>query len=515
MRQYYCKVCKQTFQSESMPQRCPICGAGKEALEEVVEGPKPPMPTYYCKVCKQTFESASMPDRCPICRAGKEALEEVKEEPKPAMKKYYCKVCKQTFESETMPERCPICGVGQDAMVEVIGQSSAFTHDSDAHYLIIGTGVAGLNCAKAIRERDRTAVITMVGTEEKYPYNRPGLSAFVAGEEKYNTLILEKPDYYDKHHIQVKCGVSAVAIDKENKAVTLSSGETLNYDKLCIASGAVAFNPYQPQEGKIPVYSLRTLKDAETIIAALHGKNVFIVGGGILGLEAAMALKKQDCQVSVADVCDTPLCLQADAFAGALLKDDLSQAGFAVYMHNTVQTLETNGVTLKDGSFVACDAVLAAIGVRSDTALARAAGIEVNRGIVVNEHGETSEKDIYACGDCAEFQGQPGGQWQIAVLQGAAAGAAMAGDPHAAYVPDVPALIFHGPSLSLFSAGVVTGELESVSRKSPDGRAYRFLAFKDGRLCGAVLVGALAQSAKALDLIKAGAAMKEAVSLLL
>lgn len=426
----------------------------------------------------------------------------------------YCRMCKQHFENEGKPDRCPVCGANGDALVHVDEETSPPYRDSDMRYVIIGTGVAGLNCAKAIRQRDHTASIKLIGAEEQYPYNRPGLSALIAGKVKMPMLMLEKSDYYQTHQLEIITGTKVLGIDADSKTLSLSNGAALPYDKLCIASGADAFNPYPQTEDSLPVYCLRSYEDAQKVITTLQGKNVFIVGAGILGLEAVMALKKQGCTVSVADVCATPLCLQADAHAGAILKADLENAGVHVYMCNTVQTRVKDGVILKDGTKVACDALLVSIGVRSSTALAKAVGLEVNRGILVNAYGETSKDDIYACGDCAEFEGCSGGLWQIAILQGKATGAAMTGDRSAPYVPDVPALMFRGPSVNVMSLGTVTGELDTLCRKSADNKDYRMLAFRDGKLCGALFINAAVKSAAVLELIRSGIGMQEAMALL-
>ncbi len=376
------------------------------------------------------------------------------------------------------------------------------------NHVIIGTGAAGLNCAKAIRSRDKSASITLIGREEQYPYDRPGLSALVGSGAGFDSIIMEKPEFYQENGLELLYGTAAVEVDPIGKTIQLSTGEALSYDKLCLATGATPFNPYTQD-----VYTLRTYEDATAILKNLKGKPVFIVGGGILGLEAAMALTKQGCKVSIADRGPYLLPLQADAYTGEKIKARLESLGISVYLGTSVKTLLKDSVILEDGHQVPCKALLVSIGVRSETSLAKAIGLAMNRGIIINEKCETSQRDIYACGDCAEFNGIAGGQWAIAVEQGETAGAQMAGESAALYQPELPMMVFNAPGLNLFSGGQLSGEdLEHAILEKPG--AYAHLTFRDGRVCGTLLLGASQAQGKAIALLNTHALKAQALTLL-
>ncbi|MBQ2701132.1 MAG: FAD-dependent oxidoreductase [Clostridia bacterium] len=431
------------------------------------------------------------------------------------MKKWKCTVCDQVFEGLTAPSVCPVCGASHDAFIEVeVAAQNIFT-DSDRRFVIIGTGAAAVSCAKAIRQRDRTCSITLVGNEEVFPYNRPSLSDVVAGQVEFIDTFMEKADFYQTHHLTLRCGETVERIDAAGKKVFLAGGDVLPYDSLCLATGAYPFNPIKPAEGAIPVQTLRTYEDALTLASLPQGSHVVVVGGGILGVEAAIALRERGHNVTLVELAERILALQGDAKASKTLTEALERNGVTVMTGRTVSEVKQGGVVLTDGTELSASHVLVSIGVRSNMTLASAAGLTIGRGIQVDEHMRTSSASIFASGDCAEYNGRVAGLWNAAIAQGEIAGANMAGD-ELVYRPPVSSLAFNELGLRLFSAGMVNqpGGAKLVW-EDPLNHNYRLLVFDNGRLCGTLFMGNTQGAATAIQLIDQGASPKEAQRLLL
>jgi len=430
------------------------------------------------------------------------------------MKKWKCPICDQVFEGNTAPDICPICGAPHDAFIEVLKPAQIIRNDTQRRFVIIGTGAAAVSCAKAIRERDNTCSITLIGKEEVYPYNRPALSDVVAGHTSFHETFMENPEYYLSNGFHMRIGETVEHIDTVNKNVTLTGGESLPYDALCLATGAYPFNPVKAEEGSIPVQTLRTWEDAMRLSNLPSGSRVAVVGGGILGVEAAVALSERGHKVSLVELAERILALQGDERASQALTEALEKHGISVVTGKTVTRVLGDGVVLTDESVLNADHLLVSIGVRSNTELASSIGLRLGRGIEVDEHMLTSHPDIYACGDCAQFNGRVAGLWNAAIAQGEIAGANMAGDEQS-YQPPVSSLAFNEVGLSLFSAGSVNQP--NASRLVWDDRQnniYRLLVFDNGRLCGTLFMGNTQGAAEAIRLLEQGASVKEAVGLI-
>ena len=403
------------------------------------------------------------------------------------MKKYKCSVCGQVFESEGMPEVCPICGAGQDA-IEEAADSISFSRDTIEKFVIIGGGIAGLECAKAIRKRNNTAQITMICGEGIIPYNRPMLSKLLASGLPFDALAAEPYDYYKKHNINLVCDASASKIQTEEKSVELTDGRKLIYDKLCIATGANANNPIVNTDGSIPVKVLRTLRDALELEDIGKGRKIFIVGGGILGIEAAAGLKKMGADVTVLERGDRIIKQQADEETSFRLADSLENAGIGIRLNTSVEKIADSTVFFTDGTEEAADVVLASAGVRSEISLAKEAGIATDRGIIADRLMRTSVQDIFAAGDCAQLEGFLGGLWATSAPQGAVAGAVMAGDESAEYEPPVISTLFEEAGASMFICGRINGsDLRYEIERSPE--TYSKLAYSGDKLTGFILFG--------------------------
>lgn len=428
------------------------------------------------------------------------------------MKQWKCTICGQVFEGDEPPERCLVCGAPASAFVE-IRPEQAFRLDSNEKFVIIGGGAAGLSAAKAIRERNHTAQITLICGEGMLPYHRPALSGMLADERAIESAFVEEYDFFIEKRIIPIAYALVERIDRENKQVIMEDGERFDYDLLLIATGANAFNPVKREENSIPVSTLRTDRDARGIIQAAKANRVIIVGGGILGVEAAAALDRRGCQITIFDLGDRLIKMQADERASQLMAGALAARGIDIRYGVSVDRADETGAVLTDGTHLDADFILVSAGVRSEVSLAREAGLPINRGILVDATMCTEDNSIYAAGDCAEFEGRVIGLWSAATDQGAVAGAAMARDPDAHYVPSLISTYFDGLGVRLFTAGRYNGpELELESREQ-DG-VYRALYCEDGKLVGAVYYGQTDGAAETIALIEKRAPLHEALKLI-
>ena len=430
-----------------------------------------------------------------------------------------CKLCGWVFTGEEAPETCPICGAKkQDFILENHINTLPFQQNTDETFIVLGGGIAGLEAVKAVRERNKTAHIKLVCKEETLPYNRPALSDVLARGYDFKNILLENLSFYEQNNIETICGLCARMIDTETNEVILSDGSMHKYDKLCIAIGAVPFNMVRPRDGAIPVFVLRTIDDALKIMDQVHSsenkdKHVVISGGGILGLEAAVALVELGVRVTVLERSTRILPNQTDEKTSIRLRTALEAYGVKILTEQTISMVYDEGVILSKGSYIRADFVLSSTGSRSETLIAEEAKLDVNMGILVNEHMQSSNPRIYAAGDCAEFQKKVAGQWAAAALQGQIAGAAMAGDESKCYLPPVPFTVFEVGNFSLFSAGAINGRgLKAVS--SAENDTYRCLTFRDDRLAGAIFYGGKYNSGRIITAIENQIDIESALPLL-
>ncbi len=426
-----------------------------------------------------------------------------------------CLVCGEIFDSSL--EVCPVCGVGKENFVPVDVEETTYRSDSNEFYVILGNGAAGLNAAKAIRERDKTGSITMISGEEYRTYNRPMLTKSLMADLEIDQIQVEAEKWYEDNRIFQVLGRKVVSVDTKEKEVLLSDGIKLKYTKLIYALGSECFIPPIPGHEKAQVAAIRTLEDTRRISAMLPDtKQAVVIGGGVLGLEAAWELKKAGCAVTVLELAPMLMGRQLDANAGDMLKYIAECAG--IQIHTGVQIAEitgedrVTGVKLGTGEVIPAQLVIVSCGVRANTAVAKEMGIEVDRAIVVDSRMQTSLPDVYACGDCAQFEGVNYAIWPQAVEQGKVAGANAAGD--AAEYTQVPAaLSFHGMNTALFAAGdngknpnllYKTVEVQDKSKKQ-----YEKLTFLNGKLCGVILIGDVSKMGKMTELLEKKATFAE------
>ena len=428
-----------------------------------------------------------------------------------------CLVCGEIFDASL--EICPVCGVGKENFVPVEQEEVEYRKDTENFYVIIGNGAAGLQAAKAIRERDKTGSVVMISNEPYSTYNRPMLTKSMVAGLSAEQIAVEDASWYEQNQIYQILDKEAVAIDTNTKEVKFADGSGVKYTKLIYAAGSECFIP--PIEGreKAEVIAIRRLADIQKIEALLPKvKNVVVIGGGVLGLEAAWELKKAQCKVNVLEAGNQLMGRQLDDAASEMLKAISEANDIQIHTGAQIVSIEgedhVTGVKLKNGDVLPAELVIVSAGVRANTAIAKEAGIEVDRAVVVNSKMETSVEDIYACGDCAQYQGVNYAIWPQALEQGKTAGANAAGD-HTEYEQVPAALTFHGMNTALFASGD-NGKRPDVSYKTvemkdPSKKQYEKLYFFNNRLCGVILIGDLSRMAELSQALEKKASFQEVV----
>ena len=321
-------------------------------------------------------------------------------------------------------------------------------------YVIIGTGAAGVTAAEVIRQEDPDGRIILLSKERELPYARPMLSKAPLLSLELKKLPIHSAAWYQEQQIELRLGAVADGLDTERKLVSCG-GETLSYDKCILATGANNFvPPFQGREN-VTIYGIRTKDDLRRVRrVAGSGKKVVIIGGGVIGLEMAAELSHYGLEVTVLEAMEQLMPRLINRGMSDWLCEQLPKLHIVTGV--SIQSLRRDGemtvVEEKDGRTWACDFLIVSCGVRADIALAQSAGIACERGIVVDEHMETSAKDVYACGDCAQFQGFSAALWSQGQSQGTVAGSSAAGVPMT-YTGCDTSLILNLDGVAIFALG--------------------------------------------------------------
>ena len=364
-------------------------------------------------------------------------------------------------------------------------------------YVIVGNGVAGVTAAQSIVRTDPAAEVHIFG-EEPYPYyQRPRLWEFLAGEIEQQTLYFRSIEWYAAKGIQVHLGAQVTALDSAEHRLTLADGGSIHYDRLLLATGAQPFVPPLAGADKDGVFTLRTLDDARAMKAyASEVRSAVVIGCGLLGLETARALLSLGLDVSLIESAPHLLPRQLDAEGAQVLQARLEVMGLHFLTDGATEAILGNrhamGVRLEDGRVVEGELVLISTGIRSRVELAREAGLEVNRGLIVDEQLRTSTADVYAAGDVAEFEGIVYGIIPAATEQAHVAAANMVADSSATYKGTVPATTLKIVGIDLTSLGDATAMGDGVvvlRQMDLTTGVYRRLALRDGKIVGAILLG--------------------------
>src|SRR3984957_19981904 len=367
--------------------------------------------------------------------------------------------------------------------------------------------------ARLVDELAKTALgryaIAVIGAEPRLAYNRVLLSSVLAGETASHDIELRPAGWWRDRGVTLKYGCVATEIDVGRRELKIENDESIAFSKLVLATGSTPLRLNVPGADLACVHTFRDSRDVDLLLTlAAQKKRVVVVGGGLLGLEAAYGLAKAGAQVALIHLMDRLMERQLDVSAAELLKSLVERKGVKVLLNaNTARIhgeTRVEAIELSDGRRVAADAVIFAAGIRPNVALAKDAGISVNRGIVVDDTLQTGAPDIFALGECAEHRGICYGLVEPAYEQGRVLAQHLAGKTSAAYSGSVVATNLKVSGVSVFSAGDFLGKEGSEAIVLSDVRrgTYKKLVISEGRLTGAVLIGEVADALWYLELIR-------------
>ena len=386
--------------------------------------------------------------------------------------------------------------------VEPVGRSPVGARRTGRRrLLVVGAGMAGQATAEAALAHDPEDFdVTLVGREPELPYNRVLLSRLLAGAVGEPELVLRPPTWYRERGARVVTGIGVDRLDLETGRALLGDGSALDYDLLVLATGSRPALP--PIEGLASsgAIAFRSLEDVRSILAAARGaRRAVVIGGGLLGLEAARGLREASLSVTVVELAERVMQAQLDVIGAGLLERALADLGIEVLTGRRITRVAGEGspvaVMLEDGERLPADLVVVAAGIRPDVQLATAAGLEVDHGVIVDDELRTSVPAVWAVGECAEHRGSVYGLWAPVLAQARAAGASIAGRP-AAFHGGPTATTLKVSGVDLWCGGSPEAEPGDDEVLSLDSRrsVYRRLVLRDGRLRGGVLIGDLSDA---------------------
>jgi nitrite reductase (NADH) large subunit len=379
--------------------------------------------------------------------------------------------------------------------------------------VVIGNGMAGVACVEQILRHKTPFDITIFGEETHVNYNRILLSAVLAGERNADEITLNEWDWYRANSIDLRVGVRIIEIDAERKCVVGDNGVRTPFDKLIIATGSSPFIPPIPGIEKEGVFTFRNLADTRALLErSSQGTKAVVIGGGLLGLEAARGLQAQGCDVTVVHLMGHLMERQLDPAGGAYLRQKMEALGLQVFCSASTRELCGNGrveeVALEDGRRLPAEMVVIAAGIRPNVDIARRAGLKIGRGIVVDDYMTTSNPDIFAVGECTEHKGQLFGLVAPLIEQGKVLAATITGNETAPFSGTAPAAKLKIMGVDVFSAGEIDDAkpgMECVRFEDPGLGIYKKLLLKDSRLAGVILVGDASDSHRYVDWLRTGA----------
>jgi nitrite reductase (NADH) large subunit len=381
--------------------------------------------------------------------------------------------------------------------------------------IVIGNGMAAARLVDELAKRTlgRYAV-AVIGAEPRLAYNRVLLSALLAEEVGHSDIELKPARWWRDRGVTVRYGVRATAVDPIARRVQLADGTELPFSKLVFATGSLPIKLGNPGMDLPEVFTFRDIDDVNTIAASTAaGRRVVVIGGGLLGLEAAYGLAKAGANVTVLHLMDRLMERQLDPHAADMLKRAVEAKGITVRLSAETARIVGNGrveaVELKDGATIPADAVVVAVGIRANAELARSAGVAVERGIVVDDGLETGVPGIHAIGECAQHRGLCYGLVEPAYEQAAVLARRLAGES-VTYPGSVLATNLKVSGVNVFSAGDFLGATagaDEIVLSDPGAGVYKKLVVAGDRLAGAVLFGDTADGLWYLDLIRSGSSV--------
>lgn len=429
-------------------------------------------------------------------------------------KRWKCVICGEIFEGDTAPEICPVCGANSEQFVEVTEELITFKSGSNDKYVVVGNGIAGYYAAEAIRKRNVACDIEIISSEPYLTYYRPALSDGIVDVLDDKDFYISPYEWYSENNIKLTLNTKVERINPNEKTVLTSNNAIIRYDKLIIANGSKNFIPPVKGTDTANVFTLRGLDDLNNIKDKLANSNkIVVIGGGLLGLEAAWEFKRDNKEVTVVEFAKHLLTKQLDTQGSIILEEAVINSGINVVLGVAAEAIEDRDnkkiVKLNNGAEIEADMVLFSVGIVPNKTIAEGIDIKLNRGIVVNEKMETSIKDIYACGDIAEINGIVYGNWPAAIEMGKTAGANAVGD-NKNFVGFQSPISFNAMNIEIFSCGTIPQtEGKALELKDAKNKTYKKLFFKDDIVIGGILMGDTSKSVKLLNAIENYMALKE------
>ena len=392
--------------------------------------------------------------------------------------------------------------------------------------ILVGNGMAALRFLEQLIERGPSRyAVTVFGAEPCAGYNRVLLSALLAGERGREDLITHPEDWYVRHAIDYRKGATIVALDCAQKRVRDHNGRRHAYDTLVIATGSNPFVPPLPGHALAGVYTYRTLADVERMLAACREAGqgdaradrdkkkprAVVIGGGLLGLEAACGLQARGMRVTVVHLAELLMENQLDALASAKLTASLKGRGIRVITGARARCIDggarIESLTLADGRVIAADLAVIATGIRPNIELAQAAGLDCGRGIRVGDYLQTSAADVFALGECAEHRDTVYGLVAPLYEQAEVCARYLSGDRAARYQGSLTASGLKVTGIDLYSAGQFLEDerCKLITLKDDARGMYRKLVIRDNALVGALLCGDISGALWYQELIRSGA----------
>jgi len=376
--------------------------------------------------------------------------------------------------------------------------------------VVIGNGMAPGRALERLFEAAPDAYqVTIFNAEPRVNYDRIMLSPVLSGEKTFDEIVIHGDGWYIDHGVMLYKGFKIVTIDRAAKTVTAEDGTIEPYDKLMIATGSLPIIIPVPGSTLPGVLTYRDLDDVQAMLLAAKSRgSAVVIGGGLLGLEAAAGLREQGMDVTIVHLMPTLMERQLDRAAGYLLKEAVEARGIRVLTGANTKEIygagKVEGVRLEDGTEIPASLVVMAVGIRPNAGLARQAGLEVNRGIVVDAGMRTSDPDIFAIGECAEAAGQCFGLVAPLYDMANVAAARLAGNTEAKFVTTATATRLKVTGINLLSAGDFAegDDREEIVLRDAAAGVYRRLVLKEDRVIGAVLYGDTSDGAWFFDLLK-------------
>ncbi|UTI65293.1 nitrite reductase large subunit NirB [Paraconexibacter antarcticus] len=387
--------------------------------------------------------------------------------------------------------------------------------------LVIGGGIAGQAVVERVRERDTHVAITLLCGEDRLPYDRVSLSRILAEGEDASVLQLRPEAWYADRGVDVRLGSRVTALDADAGTATLATGEVLTFDRAVLCTGSDAFVPPIPGTDAPGVEVFRGPEDCEAIAAAVTAADAgraVVIGGGLLGLEAAYGIATLGCPVTVVHLMDRLMERQLDAGAAALLAPAIEGLGVDVLLETSTTSIDAGpdgrvaGLTFADGTALRAGLVVVAVGIKPQAELARASGLAVERGIVVDDRMVTSHPKVLSVGECAQHRGVCHGIVAPIHEQAAVAADTLTGAADSAYLGSIPSAKLKVMGVGLVTAGEASGEREVLVA---DAGVYRKLVVDaEDRVVGTVLLGDTRGAELLLEAVRSGLEAPDPLALL-